>query len=142
MPPITIELPQHGAALALEVVDRRDPATLPPSTLDERITAALAGAGAALPFAKLRAGCRVRANALSPARRARLRRAQAAGDFEANDPDTAVALILGEDLHPAEASWSARRKRSRSGARSAPVAASIRIVMPQTLPPPNQDVTA
>ena len=39
MPPITIELAQRGTALALEVVDRRDPATPPPSSLDERITA-------------------------------------------------------------------------------------------------------
>jgi len=64
MTPITIELEQRGTALALEVVDRRDPATPPPSSLDERITATLAGADAALPFAKLRAGCRVRATTL------------------------------------------------------------------------------
>ena len=64
MPPITIELAQRGTALALEVVDRRDPATPPPSSLDERITATLAGADAALPFAKLRACCRVRATTL------------------------------------------------------------------------------
>ena len=64
MPPITIELAQRGTALALEVVDRRDPATPPPSSLDERITATLAGAGAALPFAELRACCRVRATTL------------------------------------------------------------------------------
>jgi hypothetical protein len=64
MPPITIELAQRGTALALEVVDRRDPATPPPSSLDERITATLAGADAALPFAELRACCRVRATTL------------------------------------------------------------------------------
>ena len=64
MPPITIELAQHGTALALEVVDRRDPATPPPSSLDERITATLAGVDAALPFAELRACCRVRATTL------------------------------------------------------------------------------
>ena len=64
MTPITIELAQRGAALALEVVDRRDPATPPPSSLDERITATLAGADAALPFAELRACCRVRATTL------------------------------------------------------------------------------
>lgn len=62
--PITIELAQRGPALALEVVDRRDPATPPPSSLDERITATLAGADAALPFAELRACCRVRATTL------------------------------------------------------------------------------
>ena len=64
MTPITIELAQRGTALALEVVDRRDPATPPPSSLDERITATLAGADAALPFAELRACCRVRAATL------------------------------------------------------------------------------
>ena len=64
MTPITIELAQRGTALALEVVDRRDPTTPPPSSLDERITATLAGADTALPFAKLRAGCRVRATTL------------------------------------------------------------------------------
>ncbi|HXM69574.1 MAG TPA: AAA family ATPase [Thermoanaerobaculia bacterium] len=64
MPPIIIELAQRGTALALEVVDRRDPATPPPSSLDERITATLAGADAALPFAVLRACCRVRATTL------------------------------------------------------------------------------
>ena len=61
---VTIELAQRGTALALEVVDRRDPATPPPSSLDERITATLAGADAALPFAELRACCRVRATTL------------------------------------------------------------------------------
>jgi len=64
MTPITIELAQRGTALALEVVDRRDPAMPPPSSLDERITATLAGADAALPFAELRACCRVRATTL------------------------------------------------------------------------------
>jgi hypothetical protein len=64
MTPIAIELAQCGTALALEVVDRRDPATPPPSSLDERITATLAGADAALPFAELRACCRVRATTL------------------------------------------------------------------------------
>ena len=64
MTPITIELAQRGTALALEVVDRRDPATPPPSSLDERITATLAGADAALPFAELRACCRIRATTL------------------------------------------------------------------------------
>jgi hypothetical protein len=64
MTPITIELAQRGTALALEVVDRRDPATPPPSSLDERITATLAGADAALPFAELRACCRARATTL------------------------------------------------------------------------------
>jgi hypothetical protein len=64
MTPITIDLAQRGPALALEVVDRRDPATPPPSSLDERISATLAAADGSLPFAKLRACCRVRAATL------------------------------------------------------------------------------
>jgi hypothetical protein len=63
--PITIELAQRGPALALEVVDRRDPATPTPSSLDERIATALASTDAgSLPFAELRARCRVRAATL------------------------------------------------------------------------------
>jgi len=62
---ITIELAQRGPALALEVVDRRDPATPTPSSLDERIATALASTDAgSLPFAELRARCRVRAATL------------------------------------------------------------------------------
>jgi len=64
MTPIPIELAQRGTALALEVVDRRDPATPPPSSLDERISATLASADGSLPFADLRACCRVRAATL------------------------------------------------------------------------------
>jgi len=62
--PMTIELAQRGPALALEVVDRRDPATPPPSSLDERITTALAEADHPVPFAELRGNCRVRAATL------------------------------------------------------------------------------
>jgi len=62
--PMTIELAQRGDALALEVVDRRDPATPVPSSLDERITAALGEADRPLPFAEIRAHCRVRAATL------------------------------------------------------------------------------
>jgi AAA domain len=64
MTPITIELAQRGPALALEVVDRRDPTPPPPSSLDQRISATLARADGSLPFAELRAGCRVRAATL------------------------------------------------------------------------------
>src|SRR5580658_6195693 len=64
MTPITIELAQRGDALALEVADRGEPVTSAPSSLDERITATLAGADAPLPFAELRACCRVRATTL------------------------------------------------------------------------------
>ena len=63
-PPITIELAQRGLALALEVADRSESVTPTPSTLDDRIIAALAEADLPLPFAELRAICRVRAATL------------------------------------------------------------------------------
>jgi hypothetical protein len=58
--PLTIELAQRGDALALEVADRREPADPTPTSLDDRILAVLAQAGQPLPFADLRARCRVR----------------------------------------------------------------------------------
>ena len=64
MPPVGIELAQRGSALALEVVDRRDATAPAPSSLDERIIAALADADRPLPFAELRACCRIRAATL------------------------------------------------------------------------------
>ena len=57
--PIRIELASRGDALALEVADQREPATPAPTTLDDRIMAALA-ADSLLPFTELRALCRVR----------------------------------------------------------------------------------
>ena len=58
--PIRIELAQRGDALALEVVEQREPAMPAPTTLDDRIIAALADADRLLPFTELRALCRVR----------------------------------------------------------------------------------
>jgi len=58
--PMTIELAQRGDALALEVADRREPLAPPTSSLDDRIEAVLAKADQPLPFADLRARCRVR----------------------------------------------------------------------------------
>ncbi len=58
--PLTIELAQRGDALALEVADRREPVAPAPITLDERIIAMLREADRPLPFADLRARCRVR----------------------------------------------------------------------------------
>jgi hypothetical protein len=58
--PVTIELAQRGDALALEVADRREPAAPTSSSLDDRIIATLAETDRALPFAELRASCRVR----------------------------------------------------------------------------------
>jgi RecA-family ATPase len=60
MPNVTLELAQRANALALEVVERRTPQTPAPSSVDERITAALTEVDHPLPFAELRARCRVR----------------------------------------------------------------------------------
>jgi hypothetical protein len=59
-----IELVQRGDALALEVVEQAVTMTPAPTSLDEHVIAALADAGRALPFANLRARCRVRAATL------------------------------------------------------------------------------
>ena len=64
IPPVSLELAQRGDALALEVIDRRAPVTPASNSLDERITTALAETGQPLPFADLRARCRVRAATL------------------------------------------------------------------------------
>jgi hypothetical protein len=64
MAPLSLELAQRGDALALEVADRHPAAAPAPSSLDERITTALAAAGQPLPFANLRSRCRVRAATL------------------------------------------------------------------------------
>ena len=58
--PMTIELAQRGDALALEVVDRRETTAPVTASLDDRIIAALADADQSLPFADLRAQCRIR----------------------------------------------------------------------------------
>ena len=62
--PLVIELAQNGPALALEVVEPTRPAAAPAPSLDERVMAALAEAREPLPFADLRARCRVRAATL------------------------------------------------------------------------------
>ena len=62
--PLIIELAQQGLALALEVVERTKPVATTPPSLDERITTVLADAQEPLPFAGLRARCRVRAATL------------------------------------------------------------------------------
>src|ERR1700746_726882 len=58
--PLVIELAQNGPALALEVVERARAVAVTTPSLDERVTAALAEAQEPLPFADLRARCRVR----------------------------------------------------------------------------------
>jgi AAA domain len=60
MPTVTLELAQRANALALEVIDRRVPQTPAPSSVDDRITTALADVDRPLPFPELRARCRVR----------------------------------------------------------------------------------
>ena len=60
MPTVTLELAQRADALALEVVDRRNSPTPPPSSVDERITTALTDLDHSLPFSELRTRCRVR----------------------------------------------------------------------------------
>ena len=62
--PLIVELAQQGLALALEVVERAKPVAAAAPSLDERITTVLAEAQEALPFADLRAKCRVRAATL------------------------------------------------------------------------------
>jgi RecA-family ATPase len=66
IPNVTLALTQRENALALEPVQSHDqPAADPtPSSVDERIAAALAGADRPRPFAELRACCRVRATTL------------------------------------------------------------------------------
>jgi hypothetical protein len=58
--PMKIELVEAGEALALHLVERSDQVAPVPSSLDDRITAALAAAPSPIPFAELRAHCRVR----------------------------------------------------------------------------------
>jgi RecA-family ATPase len=60
MPSVTLELAQRANALALEVFEPRTPQTPAPSSVDERITAALTDVDRPLPFPELRARCRVR----------------------------------------------------------------------------------
>jgi hypothetical protein len=62
--PMKIELVEAGEALALQLVERSEAAAPAPSTLDERITAALADAASPIPFTELRSKCRVRTSAL------------------------------------------------------------------------------
>jgi hypothetical protein len=66
MPGVTLELIQRDSALALEPVqtDRQPECRVEPTSLDQRITAVLAGGGQPRPFAELRASCRVRATTL------------------------------------------------------------------------------
>jgi len=59
-PSLALQLAQHEDALALEVIPPSILDTQPPSSVDERITAALMNAPQPLPIAEIRALCRVR----------------------------------------------------------------------------------
>ena len=67
MPGVTLELTQRDAALALEPVHQAhhqpDRGT-EPTSVDQRITAALAEGNKPRPFSELRASCRVRTTTL------------------------------------------------------------------------------
>jgi AAA domain len=58
--PMKIELVEAGEALALQLVECSEAPAPAPSSLDQRIMAALAAAASPIPFAELRAHCRVR----------------------------------------------------------------------------------
>jgi hypothetical protein len=60
VPALSLELAQRGDALALEVIERGAPPDPAPSSIDERITTALAAADRPLPITELRSACRVR----------------------------------------------------------------------------------
>ena len=62
--PMRVELVQSGEALALQLTTDREPAPTRPSSLDERITSALADTASPIPFGELRSKCRVRATTL------------------------------------------------------------------------------
>ena len=65
IPSVTLALTQRENALALEPVELHEPTADPtPSSVDERIAAALAGADRPRPFAELRSCCRVRTTTL------------------------------------------------------------------------------
>lgn len=60
VPALGLELAQRGDALALEVLERGTSPEPTPTSVDERITRALADAGRPVPLAELRAACRIR----------------------------------------------------------------------------------
>lgn len=62
--PMKVELVASGEALALQLVANNEATTPVPSSLDERITAALADAASSIPFAELRSKCRIRTSTL------------------------------------------------------------------------------
>jgi len=62
--PMKVELVAAGEALALHLVERSEAEPPAPTSLDERIMAALAAGPSPIPFAELRANCRVRAATL------------------------------------------------------------------------------
>lgn len=59
-PAIALELREHGAALALDVLEKPEVPQLPPASIDERILNALTDTDRPVPAAELRARCPVR----------------------------------------------------------------------------------
>jgi RecA-family ATPase len=64
IPAITLGLAKRPHAVALEILQRSPPSKPVPSSVDERIIAALSGVDRPLPFAELRALCRIRSATL------------------------------------------------------------------------------
>jgi hypothetical protein len=60
IPPLALELAQRDGAVALEVRQRHPSPAPQPTSLEERISTALSDVSGPLPFAELRARCRVR----------------------------------------------------------------------------------
>jgi hypothetical protein len=60
IPAMALQLAQRGNALALELLERPMPHAPVPSSVDERIAAALIDGDRPMPFAELRARCRIR----------------------------------------------------------------------------------
>jgi hypothetical protein len=59
IPPVALELAQHGAAIALKV-RQRDTSPAPPSSPEDRISGVLSEVNGPVPFTELRARCRIR----------------------------------------------------------------------------------
>jgi hypothetical protein len=60
MPPLTLELATNGLGAALRVVDRAAASIEPPSSVDDRIIAALTTSQRPVSFPELRGQCRTR----------------------------------------------------------------------------------
>lgn len=89
-PSITLDLRQHGAALALHVQESVVDNTPLPNALDDRIALVLSGANRPVPIAELRSLCRVRKATLC----ARLATLTASGHLVRDDIGYRLAAVL------------------------------------------------